>query len=173
MVPRCKVSLYIVVVAAAGQCAQRVADQLLAVGLGAQHREGGAFRREIDETLAQYQARDDVHHVAEVDAFVRAQPCAQHACAVVMGQVMGVAGARVVYLDTALAMECGLRTLSHAVPLEAMIEDLAEDLAVPQQEAALARALDGLWLRFALTGAMDGSAAINAVIEPPNTPASR
>nr|WP_232245291.1 hypothetical protein [Delftia acidovorans] len=59
----------------------------------------------------------------------------------------GVAGARVVYLDTALAMECGMRTLSHAVPLEAMIEDLAEDLAVPRQEAALARALDGLWLR--------------------------
>lgn len=58
-----------------------------------------------------------------------------------------VAGARVVYLDTALAMECGMRTLSHAVPLEAMIEDLAEDLAVPRQEAALARALDGLWLR--------------------------
>jgi len=40
---------------AAGQCAQRVADQLLAVGLGDQHREGGIFRREIDETLAQHQ----------------------------------------------------------------------------------------------------------------------
>lgn len=58
-----------------------------------------------------------------------------------------VAGARVVYLDTALAMECSLRTLTEAVPLDTLVEDLGEGLAVPRQGAALGRALDGLWTR--------------------------
>lgn len=58
-----------------------------------------------------------------------------------------VGGARVAYLDTAVAMECGLRTLIQAVPLDTMIEDLSEDLATPRQGGALARVLDGLWAR--------------------------
>lgn len=58
-----------------------------------------------------------------------------------------VGGTRVAYLDTAVAMECGLRTLTQAVALDTMIEDLSEDLPLPRQGGALARVLDGLWLR--------------------------
>ncbi len=58
-----------------------------------------------------------------------------------------VSGARVVYLDTSVAMECGMRTLGQAVALDTVIEDLADDLSVPRQGGALARVLDGLWLR--------------------------
>lgn len=58
-----------------------------------------------------------------------------------------VAGARVIYLDTAVAMECGLRTLTQSVALDTMTEDLGEDLAMPRQGTALGRVLDGLWER--------------------------
>lgn len=58
-----------------------------------------------------------------------------------------VADARVAYLDTALAMECGVRTLTEAVPLDTLLEELGEGLAVPRQGGALARALDVLWAR--------------------------
>lgn len=58
-----------------------------------------------------------------------------------------VAGARVAYLDTALAMECGVRTLTEAMPLDTLVEDLGEGQAVPRQGGALARTLDGLWAR--------------------------
>lgn len=58
-----------------------------------------------------------------------------------------VKDAQVVYLDTTVAMECGTRTLTQAVALDTVIEDLAEDLPKPRQGGALARALDGLWVR--------------------------
>ena len=37
---------------AAGQRLERAADQLLAVGLGDQHREGGVLGRDVGEVLA-------------------------------------------------------------------------------------------------------------------------
>lgn len=58
-----------------------------------------------------------------------------------------VADTRVVYLDTAVAMECGVRTLVQAVALDTLTNDLGVDLAVPAQGSALARVLDGLWER--------------------------
>lgn len=58
-----------------------------------------------------------------------------------------VSGPRVTYLDTAVAMECGMRTLTQAVALETLAEDLAEDLPVPRQGSTLARVIDGLWMR--------------------------
>jgi hypothetical protein len=57
-----------------------------------------------------------------------------------------VSGTRVVYLDTAVAMECSMRTLTEAVPLDTLAERLDEEAAVPQG-GMLARALDALWAR--------------------------
>ena len=61
---------------AAGQCPQRITHQLLTVGFSDQHRKGGVFRRDVGEPLTKCQARDDVHHIAEIDALIRSQPCA-------------------------------------------------------------------------------------------------
>ena len=55
---------------AAGQRLQGIAHQLLAVGLGHQHRERRVFRRNLSKLLAERQARDNVDDVAEVGTLV-------------------------------------------------------------------------------------------------------
>ena len=58
---------------AAGQCLQRVAHQLLSVGLGDQDREGRVLGRDLSKLLVERQAGDDVDDVAEVGALIRSQ----------------------------------------------------------------------------------------------------
>ena len=53
---------------------KRVPDQLLAVGLGDERREGRVLGRHIGELVVQREAGDDVHHIAEVDPLLRPKP---------------------------------------------------------------------------------------------------